>query len=94
MESQASRQKESEFREIYYKFQEQGKRLSECISRVINISCRLESETPQEPAPLANKNSEPPMPPGLTNDFLKIIEDYRQAISVLESQIGKIEKHI
>lgn len=88
---QACREKDREFKELFYRFQEQGKRLADVYNRLTAISVRIEEE-PVEPT-LQDK---PPshLNTGLFSDFFKTVDGYGELISQIESRVSKIERFI
>ena len=89
----AERERQPELREVHYGFQEQGRRLSDCLSRLTNIANKLEDES------ASLSEGVPPLPPsqrmpGITNDLINTVDGYKDCISQVEKMLTKIEKHI
>ena len=90
---QASREKQSELFEVHYRFQEQGKRLSDCLSRLSTIANKLEDESENK----SEKMPEPPPSPrlpGITSSLNNAVDGYKDCITQIERQLLKIEKHL
>lgn len=90
----ASREKQPELFEIHFVLQEQGKRLSECVSRLSAIANRLEDESQCK---LSSESEAPPTEtrlPGITADLNRDVDGYKGLISQIERQLSKIERHI
>lgn len=87
-----SRERKPDFFEIHEGFQQQGKRLQDCLSRLITISEKLVNEPPllQEGKPV---NPNPNMP-GIVCDLNNDINGYRDCITNIEIQLSKIERSI
>lgn len=89
----AERERQPELREVHYGFQEQGKRLSDCLSRLTIIANKLEDEseiiTEGVTTPVQNLRMA-----GITNDLINTTDGYKDCISQIERQLNKIERHI
>lgn len=70
MENNVCREKEREFKELFYRFQEQGKRLADVYNRLSGITNRIEEEsdkpTSNEPVQVSHLNG------GLYKDLVTI----------------------
>ena len=84
-------EKDREFKELYYRFQEQGKRLADVYNRLHSVANRIEEES-VEPTP----ENKPPshFNTGLFSDFFKTADGYGELISQIESRVSKIERFI
>lgn len=90
---QTARERQPELFEVHYRFQEQGKRLSDCLERLSTIANKLEDESECK----AEKMPEPPPSPrlpGITSSLNNTVDGYKDCITQIERQLIKIEKHL
>lgn len=92
-QEQVGREKQSDLKEIHYSFQEQGKRLEDCLSRLTAIGNTLsddsDSLTAKSPVPEPQSRM-----PGVVRDLSNCAIGFGDLINRIQTQISKIEQFV
>lgn len=90
----ASREKQPELFELHYKFQENGKRLNDVLSRIKAIGDKLSDDSQSLSKAEDSPKALNPRNPGIVNDLYNTVEGYGDCISQIERKLTKIEQYI